>query len=400
MGESAELARFRSEVRAFLRESIPPDILSKVREGFDLAKPDQQRWNLILDQKGWAVPNWPIEHGGTGWTPLQRHIFNEECGRGDAPGLSGFGINLVGPILIRFGSREQQRRYLPAIRSGREYWCQGFSEPNAGSDLLSLVTRADRHGDGWVLNGRKIWTTQAHKADRMFALVRTERGSTGANGLTLLLVDMNDPGVSVRPIVTIDRAHHTNEVVLEDVKVARSDQVGEAGKGWEYARALLQNERASSAHLPRAERHLRRLIRAAKAPGCDGGRPIDDPAFAAAMAEAILLLRALQSAVMTVIGDAPEARKRGLASVIKLRGSELGQLLTRLTVRALGPRSIRYWPDPSWPAAFDAGLPDEYDEPAAMGDHLLLRAATIYGGSSEVQRNLIARLALKGWPQC
>lgn len=386
---------FRAEVRDFLRDHLPVDLASKTASDYDLSRADLQRWNAILNERGWAVPNWPVAYGGTGWTPLQRHIFAEECGRNDAPALSGFGIHMVGPILYMFGSDWQKERYLPKIRSGEEFWCQGFSEPNAGSDLLSLVTRADDMGDHWLVEGRKIWTSYAHYADRMFALVRSQRGSKGAEGLTLLLIDMQADGVEVSPTITIDRARHVNEVAMNAVKVPKCDQVGEAGEGWTYARALLQNERSSSAHLPRAERHMRRLMRAGQVVGADGRRPIDDPVFAAKLLEANTLLRGLQSVVMTILGDAPETRKRLLASVIKLRGSELGQMLTRLTVEALGPRALRYWPDPHWPADFDTGIADGNDEPSAIANHLYLRAATIYGGSSEVQRNLIARLALK-----
>ncbi|MFM2271090.1 MAG: hypothetical protein RL702_155 [Pseudomonadota bacterium] len=395
MGQNDEMKAFRQEVRDFLRDNIPADLTERVREDFDLTREDMQRWNAILHKQGWSVPNWPVEFGGPGWSPIQRHIFAEECGRADAPAISGFGHALVGPIIYTFGSDYLKERYLPGIRSGEEFWCQGFSEPNAGSDLLALTTRATDCGDHWLVEGRKIWTTLAHYADHMFALVRSEPGSKGANGLTLLVIDMRDPGVEVRPIVTIDRAHHTCEVLLNGVRVPKTEQIGEAGKAWDYARALLQNERATSAHLPRAARHLRRLDRAARVEGPDGQRAIDDPLFVAEMADAIIDYKALQVAVMRVIGEAPEEEKRLLASVIKLRGSELAQTLTKLTARALGHRALRYWPDPSWPASYDTGIPDEFDEVGTMANLLLLRAATIYGGSSEVQRNLIARITLK-----
>lgn len=395
MNSPDQLSAFRIKVQQFLAAKIPAAIRSRVREDFDLCREDMQTWNRILNDRGWSVPNWPVEHGGTGWSPLQRHIFAEECGRHDAPAISNFGVNLVGPIICMFGSDHIKERYLPGIRSGDEFWCQGFSEPNAGSDLLALQTKATDCGDHWLVDGRKIWTTQAHYADMMFALVRSEPGSKGAAGLTLLLIDMKAPGVAVNPIITIDRAYHTCEVTLDGVVVSKQDQIGEAGKGWDYARALLQNERAASAHLPRAERYLRRLARVAEVPGADGTKPTDDPHFVSDLADAIIDFKSLQFAVMRIIGNAPETEKRLLASVVKLRGSELGQKLTALTTRALGHRAMRYWPDPSWPAGFDAGEPDSHDEVAAMSNHLLLRAATVYAGSSQIQRNLIARMALK-----
>jgi alkylation response protein AidB-like acyl-CoA dehydrogenase len=383
---------FREEIRRFVAENLPPDIAARTRLDFRPRREDMQAWNAVLHRKGWSAPSWPKEYGGTGWSPVERHIFADECAAADAPPLSVFGLQLAGPTIYTFGSDEQKREHLPGILSGEVFWCQGFSEPDAGSDLACLRTRALRDGDGWVITGRKIWTTHAHFADMMFCLARTDADAKPQLGLSFFLLDMKSPGISVRPIVTLDRAHEVNEVVLDDVWAPAGALVGEMNRGWDYAKFLLDHERTFSAHVPKSRRALRRL-KAIAARERQDGRPLaDDPLFRRRIAEVEIELQALEFAVYRALGDG--TGNSAVVSILKMRGSELEQKLTGLIVEALGTRALRYWPDPSWETSLTNVILDPDDEPGAMGTHLFLRAATIYSGSNEIQRNIIAKHVL------
>lgn len=383
---------FRQEVRDFVASHLPGEIAARTRLDFRPNRADVQSWNAILNRKGWSAPAWPVEHGGPGWSPLRQLIFQEECADADAPMLSPFGLKLVGPVLYTFGSEELRRRFLPGILSGDTFWCQGFSEPESGSDLASLRTRATRDGDRFIVNGRKIWTSHAHYSDMMFCLARTDASAKPQAGISCFLIDMKTPGISVRPVITIDRSHDINEVVLDEVEVPAENLVGEINKGWDYAKFLLTHERAFSAQLPRSKRALRRIKEIVARERVNGKMLADDDALACKIAAAEIELGALKFCVLRAFEDGSDAGN--VAAILKLRGSELEQRLTALAVEALGPRALRHWPDPSRSDDIPNIALDPDDEPGAMGTHLFLRAATIYSGTNEIQRNLIARHVL------
>jgi alkylation response protein AidB-like acyl-CoA dehydrogenase len=380
---------FRQEVRRFIRESLPVDLAQRTRLDFRPRREDMQAWNAILYRKGWSAPSWPREFGGAGWSPVERHIFADECAAADAPPLSVFGLLLAGPTIYTFGSDAQKRRHLPGILSGEVFWCQGFSEPDAGSDLASLRTRAVRDGDDWVITGRKIWTTHAHFADMMFCLARTDPDAKPQRGLSFFLFDMKAPGVSLRPIITLDRAHEVNEVTLDGVRVPNDALVGEANRGWDYAKFLLTHERTFSANVPKSRRALRRLKAIAARERKEGKPLADDPSLRRRIAEVEIELEALEFAVYRALSD--KTGTSAVSAILKMRGSELEQKLTSLTIESLGTRALRHWPDPSAEDALANTIFDPEDEPGAMGTHLFLRAATIYSGSNEIQRNIIAK---------
>jgi alkylation response protein AidB-like acyl-CoA dehydrogenase len=383
---------FRQEVRSFIAESLPPELAARTRLDFRPRREDMQAWNAILYRKGWSAPSWPKEYGGTGWSPVERHIFADECAAADAPPLSVFGLQLAGPTIYTFGLDAQKRRHLPGILSGEVFWCQGFSEPDAGSDLASLRTRAVRDGDDWIITGRKIWTTHAHFADMMFCLARTDPDVKSQRGLSFFLFDMKAPGVSLRPIITLDRAHEVNEVTLDGVRVSGDDLVGEANRGWDYAKFLLTQERTFSAHVPKSRRALKRL-KAIAARERKEGRPLaEDPSLRRRIAEVEIELEALEFAVYRALSD--KSGTSAVSAILKMRGSELEQKLTALIIEALGTRALRHWQDPSSEDALSNAIFDPDDEPGATGTHLFLRAATIYSGSNEIQRNIIAKQLL------
>src|SRR5581483_6061381 len=256
---SSQDLQFRDEVRAFVRDRLPQDIARKVLEHRRLNKDDHVRWQRILYQRGWMAPNWPVEYGGAAWNAVQQHIFDEECAEAGAPRVIPFGVNMVGPVIIAFGSAEQKQRYLPRILSSEDWWCQGYSEPGAGSDLASLKTRAERQGDRYIVNGQKTWTTLAQYADMIFCLVRTSSGGKKQEGISFLLIDMHSPGVTVRPIITLEGEHEVNEVWFENVEVPIENLVGEEGRGWTYAKFLLSHERTGIAGIGTSKRELRKL---------------------------------------------------------------------------------------------------------------------------------------------
>ena len=385
---------FRDEARGWIKEALPPEIKHKVERGMHLEKEDYVRWQKILFAKGWIAPGWPREHGGTGWTPIRRYIFDEELARAPTPRVIPFGLQMVGPVIYTFGSKGQRERFLPRILSSDDWWCQGYSEPGAGSDLASLGTRAVRRGDDFVLNGSKTWTTMAHWANWMFCLVRTQTGAKPQEGISFLLVPMDGPGVSVRPITTIDLHHHVNEVFLEDVRVPADNLVGEENKGWTYAKFLLGHERIGIARVANSKQRLARLKEIAGAERMGGKALLEDQRFRDKIAAAEIDLLALEYTQLRILADESSGRAPGPeASILKIRGTEVGQAIDELTVEALGYYALAYEPE--------AGLPG-WNEPPIGPEHaqgvtarfLYERAASIYGGTNEIQKNIIAKMVL------
>jgi alkylation response protein AidB-like acyl-CoA dehydrogenase len=383
---------FQEEVRAFIRAHLPADIARRGRQGYHPRRDDVQRWTRILNEKGWAAPAWPAEYGGAGWSPLRRYLFQVEFHAAGCPVLDQSGFELVGPVLYSFASAAQKARYLPAIRNADEFWCQGFSEPNAGSDLASLKTKGVRDGDTYVVNGQKTWTSEAHKADMMFALVRTDPEARPQAGISFLLIDMKSPGLTVRPIYTINEGHSVNEIFLDDVRVPAENLVGEENKGWAYAKFLLNNERAMSAETAHT-RHDLDLLKEIVAGGAERG-----PLFAAKMARLEIELMALEYAVLRVLHmDAGDPAVNSVASVLKIRGAELRQRVADLAVEALGDHGLAVYPDVEGQDNMDVLAPVPPTPAIAAGalsKSMFRRATTIYGGTNEIQRTIIAKSVL------
>ena len=388
---SAEETAFRDEVRAFVRASVPADIARKVLDHRHLSKEDQVRWQDILAAKGWLAGHWPREFGGCGWTPVQVHIFDEEAAAAGAPRLIPFGLNMVAPVIMAFGSPWQKEHYLTRIRENKDWWCQGYSEPGSGSDLASLKMRALRDGEGegaeYVVNGQKTWTTLAQHADMIFCLVRTSTEGRKQEGISFLLIDMHAPGVSVRPIIMLDEGHEVNEVFFDNVRVPAKNLVGEEGKGWTYAKFLLGHERTNIAGVGASKRELATLKAIARSEMHEGRPLIENPAFAAKIALLEIELMALEVTVMRVLaarGKAPGAE----SSILKIKGTEIQQTLTALMMEALGP-----YAQPFVPEEGAVAVGPDYAAPLAAR-YFNMRKTTIYGGSNEVQRNIIAQLVL------
>ena len=389
---SAEELAFREEGRAFVRASVPADIARKVLDHRHLSKQDQVRWQDILAAKGWLAGHWPREFGGCGWTPVQVHIFDEEAAAAGAPRLIPFGLNMVAPVIMAFGSPWQKEHYLTRIRENKDWWCQGYSEPGSGSDLASLKMRAQRQGvgvdgDEYVVNGQKTWTTLAQHADMIFCLVRTSTEGRKQEGISFLLIDMHAPGVSVRPIIMLDEGHEVNEVFFDNVRVPAKNLVGEEGKGWTYAKFLLGHERTNIAGVGASKRELATLKTIARSEMQDGRPLIENPAFAAKIALLEIELMALEVTVMRVLaarGKAPGAE----SSILKIKGTEIQQTLTALMMEALGP-----YAQPFVPEEGAVAVGPDYAAPLAAR-YFNMRKTTIYGGSNEVQRNIIAQLVL------
>jgi alkylation response protein AidB-like acyl-CoA dehydrogenase len=378
-------------VRSVIAENLPPALRQRVERGYAfLDKADHTFWQRTLNARGWGAPGWPVEYGGTGWNARQRLIYEDESARGYCPRTQPQAIKMVGPIIYTYGTDEQKRHFLPAMLNADDWWCQGYSEPGAGSDLASLGTRAVREGDCYRVNGQKTWTSLANWADWMFCLVRTQTQERPQKGITFLLIDMRTAGVTVRPIVSLDLGHHINEVFFEDVLVPVANRIGEEGKGWTYAKALLAHERVGIAELGRARERLDRLKRIAADPAINARHLDSDAVFQMKIAEIEIEVLAAEATTLRLMeqGQASPA----LPSLLKLRGSEISQRLTALLVEAIGPHALRY--------DLELAEAHELESPPlpsyALGrvpEYLTWRSLTIAGGSSEVQRNIIANLA-------
>ncbi len=393
---TAEEIAFRDEVRAFFAGNLPETIRARLVDGEHIDKDDMVAWTRILNAKGWAVPHWPVEHGGTGWDPMRQYIFLEELQKCPAPSPLPFGVNMVGPVIYTFGNEAQKQRFLPRIANLDDWWCQGFSEPGAGSDLASLKTRAVREGDHYVVNGQKTWTTLAQYADWIFCLVRTDPEARKQVGISFLLVDMKTPGVEVRPIVTIDGGREINEVFLTDVRVPAENLVGEENRGWDYAKFLLGNERTNIARVGMSKQRVAR-IRELAAKEMSSGRPlIEDERFREKLAAVEIDLKALELTQLRVV--AADARRGNTgrpdpaSSVLKIKGSEIQQALTDLTMRVMGPHALPYRHG-AIAGANEPPIEPDYAATAAPA-YFNHRKVSIYGGSNEIQKNIIAKAVL------
>ncbi|MBX3620262.1 MAG: acyl-CoA dehydrogenase family protein [Rhizobacter sp.] len=387
---------FREEVCAFVRDKLPATIRHKVVNSLRLTRDDHVLWQRTLHERGWGGPGWPKEHGGPGWNAVEQYIFEEECAAAGAPRLIPFGIKMVAPVIMAFGTPEQQQRFLPDISSARKWWCQGYSEPGAGSDLASLKTRAvrglDQDGDHFIVNGQKTWTTLGQHADWIFCLVRTDPQAKAQRGISFLLIDMKSPGITVRPIITLDGAHEVNEVWFENVRVPADNLIGEENKGWTYAKFLLGHERSNIAGIGIAKREIARLKRVAATERKNGRPLIEDPLFSAKIAQIEIDLIALEMTNLRVLSDEANEKAPGpAASILKIKGTEIQQAITEMLVAAVGPYAL--------PVHDEAASDEEGDigprYAAGLGAHYCnMRKLSIFGGSNEIQKNIISQQLL------
>ncbi|MEM9570364.1 MAG: acyl-CoA dehydrogenase family protein [Pseudomonadota bacterium] len=391
---SPEEVAFRNEVRTFIDENYPEEMRGTATRD-DMTREQFLAWHKVLGKKGWSAPAWPEEYGGTGWTSTQRYIWSEENARIDATMPLPFGVSMVGPVIYTFGNDEQKARYLPKILSGEEWWCQGYSEPGAGSDLASLKTTAVRDGDHYVINGQKTWTTLAQHADWGFFLCRTDpNAAKPQEGISFILVDMNTPGIEVRPIITIDGGHEVNEVWLTDVRVPVENRVGEENQGWTYAKFLLAHERSGIAGVARSKRGIERLRNIASTELLDGEPLINDDSFARKISQLEIDLTALEFTELRTLARESAGKGPGPeSSILKVKGTEIQQRLTELTLEAVG----------SYGAPDFRGFPDDGSNEFAIGPdyahhsaptYFNFRKTSIYGGSNEIQRNIITKMIL------
>ena len=389
------LDAFRAEVRAFCAAELPPEVRAKQERGQHLERHEYDLWLKRLGARGWLAGKWPKEHGGLGWSPEQSLVFSEELGRAGAPPIVPFGVTMAGPVIYTFGTEAQKRRYLPGIALNDTWWCQGYSEPGAGSDLAGLKTRAVRDGDDYVVNGQKIWTSLAHWADMMFCLVRTNPGAKKQEGISFLLIDMKTPGITVRPIIAITLGHHLNEVFLDNVRVPVDNLIGEEGKGWTYAKFLLANERVGNVDIAKFEHYLDQL-RQLLAETREGGLPLaEDPHYRRRVAELEVNLATVKALMAQQLAAAKQEGAPSLmgAAALKLRGTELQQAILQTVMDVLGRHGLVYQKD-ALSAGWNGELIGPEESASLVYEHLYRRAATIYGGSSEVQKNIIAKGAL------
>jgi len=385
---------FRGEVLQFLRDKLPERLSSKVKNGVRLTREDMAQWHAILNERGWLANHWPKQYGGPGWGAVQKFIFENECALAGAPRIVPFGVNMLGPVLIKYGSEAQKQRWLPRILDGQDWWCQGYSEPGSGSDLASVKTTAVLDGDHYVVNGQKTWTTLGHHANMIFCLVRTNKEAKAQSGISFLLVDMNSPGVEVRPIITLDGEHEVNEVFFTDVRVPAENLVGEQDKGWTYAKFLLTYERTNIAGVGFSVAALEKLKRIARNVQRNGRPLTEDPMFAARLAKVEIDLENMKTTNLRVIaavagGGVPGAE----SSMLKIRGTEIRQEISSLARRAMGP-----YAQPFIEAALHEGFGEEPVGPSEAAplasQYFNNRKLSIFGGSNEIQKNIISKMIL------
>jgi pimeloyl-CoA dehydrogenase large subunit len=390
-----ELA-FRHEVRAFMKSALPERLRQKMIDRHHPSKEDLVQWQQTLNAKGWAVPHWPVEWGGTGWDPVRQYIFQDELQQAPAPSPLPFNTSMVGPVIIAFGSEEQKRRFLPRIASLEDWWCQGFSEPGAGSDLASLKTTARRDGDHYVVNGQKTWTTLAQYADWIFCLVRTDMAAKKQEGISFLLVDMKTPGITVRPIETIDGGHEVNEVFLDDVRVPVENLVGQENKGWDYAKFLLGNERVGIARVGVSKERIRRIKELAAIERVGDEPIIKNARFREKLAAVEVELKALEMTQLRVVA-AERHREKGkpdpASSILKIKGSEIQQATTELLLEVVGPYGLPYQPEQEEEGWNEPPIGPEWAG-AIAPTYFNWRKISIYGGSNEIQKQIIAKAIL------
>ncbi|PIF28838.1 hypothetical protein CLU88_3754 [Acidovorax sp. 56] len=385
---------FRAEVQAFLKAKLPARIANKVKAGQRLSKADQDEWHAILNERGWLANHWPEAYGGPGWGAVEKFIFDTECALAGGPRIVPFGVNMLGPVLIKFGNEAQKKYWLPRILSGEDWWCQGYSEPGAGSDLASVKTTAVRQGDHYIVNGQKTWTTQGQHANMIFCLVRTDREAKAQSGISFLLVDMKSPGVELRPIRTLDGDKEVNEVFFTDVKVPVENLVGEENKGWTYAKYLLTYERTGIAGVGFCIAALAKLkVVAAKV--MKNGQPLDqDPLFAARMAQVEIDLENMKTTNLRVIaavagGGVPGAE----SSMLKIRGTEIRQEILSLIRRAVGPYALPFIEEAQYEGYAEEPVGPK-EAATAAANYFNYRKLSIFGGSNEIQKNIISKMIL------
>ncbi len=390
-----ELA-FRDEVKKFFAEKYPEDIRTKRDQGIPLSPADTVRWQKILYEQGWFAVNWPVEYGGTGWDVVKQYIFANEMAANNAPVIVPFGVKMVGPIIYSFGNEEQKKRFLPDILESNVWWCQGYSEPGSGSDLASLSTKADRDGDHYVINGTKTWTTLGQHADWIFCLVRTSSDvARRQEGISFVLIDMKTPGVSVKPIITIEGDHEVNEIHFENVRMPVENLIGEEGKGWTYGKILLQHERTNIAGVAQSKYRLGKL-KAKAGSSVHGGTPLlDEQNFTRKVAALEIELKALEYTELRTLASVAVGKAPGPeSSILKIRGTEVQQTLDALFVEAAG-----YYALPYIPAQYVLDFPEEDrvgsgTETQSSLQYFNNRKASIYGGSNEIQKNIISKHVL------
>tara|TARA_R110002124_G_scaffold153244_1_gene320248 strand:- start:41752 stop:42951 length:1200 start_codon:yes stop_codon:yes gene_type:complete len=386
---------FRAEVRQFIAQKLPKELAERDTVGAAAERGALKNWQKVLYNKGWVAVNWPKQFGGTGWTPMQKHIFNEEMASANAPRLSPFGLSMVGPVIYTFGNQEQKNQHLGGILSGDVWWCQGYSEPGSGSDLASLKTKAVRQGDHYIVNGQKIWTSYAHEADWIFGLVRTDETVKQQEGISFLLIDMKTPGIEVKPIISIDGLHHLNEVFFTDVKVPVTNRIGEENKGWTYAKFLLVNERTGIAGVPESKRkiaHIKEIARKERLG--DGAMLTEDQGFMARLFEVEVKLTGLEYTNLRIIAEEVAGRSAGpFSSTLKIVGTEVQQALSELAVEAVAFYSMPFQKEHLIGTANEAPVGPGYAV-SVTSAYNFGRAASIYGGSNEIQRNVIAKAVL------
>ncbi|HIF74290.1 MAG TPA: pimeloyl-CoA dehydrogenase large subunit [Porticoccaceae bacterium] len=392
---TVEEQAFQAEVRVFFENEFPAEYRAKVDGNIRLSKEEIVNWQKILFKKGWAAPSWPVEHGGTGWTQTQRHIFSTEMGLVGAPEPVPFGMKMVAPVIMAYGSEEQKQRFLPDILASNVWWCQGYSEPNSGSDLASLKTSAVRDGDEYVINGSKTWNTYGQYADWIFCLVRTDTTVKKQEGISFLLIDMHSPGITVKPIVLLDGHAEVNEVFFDDVRVPANNLIGEENKGWTYAKVLLTHERTNIAGVPRGKRRIKALKRiAAETSDGFGDSMMEDSAFSKKLAEIEIELKALEYSELRTLAALSVGKAPGPeSSILKIVGTELAQRIDEIFVELSAYNSLPFVPE-----QFEDGFEGEALGPGSSAASALTyfnnRKASIYGGSNEVQRNIICKAVL------
>ena len=395
---SPEEEAFRTDVRAFLADKLPPPLAEKQRSGRHLSKADHEQWHAILNQRGWLANHWPEQYGGPGWSAVQKFIFENECALAHAPRIVPFGVNMLGPVLIKYGNEVQKQRWLPRILDGSDWWCQGYSEPGAGSDLASVKTTAvrgsDAQGEHYIVNGQKTWTTLGQHANMIFCLVRTDRTAKKQEGISFLLVDMTSPGVVVRPIITLDGEHEVNEVFFTDVRVPAENLVGEENKGWTCAKYLLTYERTNIAGVGFSVAALERLKKAAATLKKNGRALNEDPYFAARLARVEIELENMKTTNLRVIaavagGGVPGAE----SSMLKIRGTEIRQEISSLLRRAMGSYAQPFVAE-ALEEGFDGTPVGPAEAASAAVQYFNNRKLSIFGGSNEIQRNIIAKMML------
>jgi alkylation response protein AidB-like acyl-CoA dehydrogenase len=389
---------FADEIRAFARQNLSPATREKTFSGKHYDRDDHMAWQQALGRQGWLAYTWPKKYGGPGWDVTQRFLFENVLAEEGAPRIIPFGVKMVGPVIYTFGSDEQKERFLPGIRRSTVSWCQGYSEPGAGSDLANLRTRAvranDQGGDHYIVNGQKTWTSFAHWGDWIFCLVRTNSDAKPQEGITFLLIDMKTPGVTVRPIIMLDGAHHVNDVFLDNVKVPIENRIGKEGEGWTCAKFLLANERLGIAEVPASKRGVRSLRDIARSEPADGATLAHDPAFTAQIADLDLQVQALEMSELRALSAMAQGGAPGPeVSTLKIRGSEIQQRIAELAMEAVGEYAQPYQPGMLFENTNETPVGPDHAPPAAPR-YFNMRKTSIYGGSNEIQKNIVSKMVL------